>query len=97
MKKLAIALLAVAMPAFSQQLVFKGENVTVRLLEAPCPKPVVDLIQEQHQAKFRQAEVVFQGKGYRACWTLVNWNVIVIDETGDAGEIPAAAFKEEEV
>ena len=94
MRVLAIAAIAAVFAASAHaDMIFKGDGVTVRLMESPWPAKVAALIQPQYVPRFMAAEVNFQGRPLQACWTLNAGNVVIIDEDSEAGEIPAVAFE----
>lgn len=73
--------------------VFKIEGLEVRAHQEPCEMPQVAQILAQF-GPARKAVVMFEGREVRACYALQGDNVILLDEDGDAGAIPAASFKE---
>lgn len=93
----SVALLAaiVAFPASADEYVFRTKDVVVRLQEAACPAKVAQFIRDDAVPKFRVAAVVHQGRELLACWTLENGTVLLVDEEGDAGTLPASAFRVE--
>lgn len=71
-------------------------GLTVRLFSEPCASEIIlaySALVAPGKDYFR-GNVTWQGKDYAACWAVLDANhVLVIDEDGDAGSIPAAAFK----
>jgi len=65
-----------------------GKGNSIRLTKAPCPNVSGWL-------SMSAAEMVFEGKQYKACWVMVGTVVLVFDSNGDATPIPAQAFKPE--
>lgn len=97
---LAFVLLFVAVSALAgpQVMEAKGTNMTVRLFPQDCSSEKVRaLIGKEESVKdehFFATNVTWQGKDYEACWmSLDHRHVLIVDETGDAGAIPIAAFK----
>jgi hypothetical protein len=98
MKRLLIAALIAAGPAFAgDDMLYKDDNVTVRLRSEPCATASMQavLAQVQPEPAAKVAEVIFQGRSIAACWMAhqESGNVVLIDADGDAGMIPMAQFK----
>ena len=43
----------------------------------------------------KRAEIVYQGKTYAACWTIVDRTVVFFDEAGDVSRAPMAVFSKD--
>ena len=94
MKRVLIAALLAAGSAIAAPVaVFQGENLKVYAYLDDCDVASLSSFLSQY-GKPRKAAVQFQGKEYRACYVLRGDQVLVADEAGDAGYIPAAAFTE---
>lgn len=73
-----------------------GNGNSVRLYHTPCAEPkVIRHLQPGAEAKLTRAVVAWQGKALEACWMgdPANKLVFVVDETGDAGVLPARIFE----
>lgn len=91
-------LLLLTFPTYAEpRVVAKGPNLVITLDTDLCEAPeVLARIKEEHHGNFRKADVLFQGKPLKACWTIdtaLPGMVILVDETGDSGQLPMAAFK----
>ena len=64
-----------------------GNHVT--LLETTCAAS------QWLQKDWKQAELFYSGKPYKACWRLSGDDVYILDAAGDVSIIPAYAFKQE--
>lgn len=47
------------------------------------------------QKDWKQAEMFYDGRKYRACWRLSGTEVYILGAAGDVSIVPAYAFKEE--
>lgn len=81
---------------------------TVTLLETPCvnEKAIAEIpkfnqivsgigLRPRSVDKFRAAHLMFEGKPFQACWTVVNNDVVVLDDGGTDESIfgvPMTAF-----
>lgn len=81
-------------PAEPISLVYDSPDVTVRLFRDGCDTAKVAL--PAHMVGARRAAVTWQGKPFVACWSLLGADVLIVDETGDAGTLPVVGFKPEE-
>ena len=99
MKRSTVALLAVLPLAFftyaahaTNTVTFELGEVVARLHDTPC---VHNKMQEilREPGRFQAADIVWQGKPYNACWVLMDNQIIVVDETGDAGVLPQQGFR----
>ena len=53
---------------------------------------------EDLRSEFMAAKILWDGKNYAACWKALDAaTVYLVDETGDAGAIPASVFKKPDV
>jgi hypothetical protein len=98
MRALLIVAALAAAPALADDMVFKDDNVTVRLTEAPCTRAAFQTVLAQVKPDPAKVAVVTHGGRYlAACWLAhpESGNVVLIDEEGDAGLIPMADFKRE--
>lgn len=88
------AISAAAEPA----MVFKTDNLTVRLFNRPCEsekvKPVLDYhVPGEYHAQFRAGTALFQGRPLALCWMPLAGDVVVVDEDGDLGVLPQSVFE----
>jgi hypothetical protein len=69
-----------------------GNSVTLH--ETPCSvQEVLDAIKDEMRHKFRNAELRYLGKEFRACWAVgPDGRVYVIDETKEYLTLPMGAF-----
>ena len=71
----------------------------IRLLETPCESKagVLATMPEAARANAKAAWIKYEGKIYSACYVLRGrWGlgqVLIVDETGDGGAVPAEVFK----
>lgn len=77
-------------PAYDGPAMFIADSKgnSIRLTKAPCPNVSGWLAMSA-------AEMVYEGKQYKACWVLIGQTILVFDSNGDATPIPANAFKPE--
>ena len=89
--------LFVVAPAYGAgSMIASQPGLTVRLFPEPCVHEIVlaYTVLVAPGKDFFAGNVTWQGKDYAACWAkLDEKNVVVIDEGGDAGAVPMAAFK----
>jgi hypothetical protein len=89
----ALATIA-ATPAFSQELVARQGDDSVRLSDAACKSELVlGRIDPTTATQYRAASAVFQGQRFQACWRMVGNAAHLVYEDGDQGIIPAAELK----
>lgn len=101
MRKLLAVLFALcllAVPAHADVYFKDDSGTTVTLREGACEVPVAKALIEQALPgipadRIRAGAVLFKGKNYAGCWTLVNTTVLFADEEGDGGPIPMQVFK----
>ena len=70
-----------------------GTKVT--LFDAPCKNAVIlDRIKEEHQASFRAGRAEYKDEIRGLCWRVApdRGVVFVIDDMGEMGVVPLAAF-----
>lgn len=82
--------------AFAGDMVYKDQNVTVRLRSEPCATASMQEVLAKVQPEgAKVAEVMYQGRVIAACWAAhqESGNVVLIDADGDAGMIPMDAFR----
>jgi hypothetical protein len=87
------AAFALTPPPAMAGAVFTSKTTTVRLTNDACEGVPAQLLGEEEAKAFRKASVTHNGREIAACWTLQDDRVAVVDAEGDAGYIPAAAFK----
>ena len=94
MRKLAVVLAFVASHAHAD-LSFKAEGIEMRLLDKACTHPkVVALLLDEWAPKFRQGQLVYQGRPLQMCWVETRpGHIAIVDEEGDAAEVPKSVFK----
>lgn len=95
MRKLAVVLALVASHA-QADMSFKGEGIEMRLMDKFCSHPkVVALLKDEWVPRFRQGRLIYQGRVLQMCWTESRpGHIVVVDEDGDAAEVPRSVFKE---
>lgn len=101
MRKLLAVLFALcllAAPAHADVYFKDDAGTTVTLKEGVCNVPAARALIESALPgipadSVRAGSVLFKGKTYEACWTLVNTTVLFVDEEGDGGPIPMQVFK----
>jgi len=95
MKTLIAAALALACSSALAEPKFDNGVVSVRLHESACAVPEIELVLgTMTTTPAKSATVVFNGKTLRACWAPHGARILVMDEDGDGGAIPASAFSE---
>lgn len=72
---------------------FELGDVVAQLHDTPCSDAKVQQVLRD-PGDFRAAEVQWQGQGYAACWAVVGQQVVVVDETGDAGYLQQQGFRD---
>ena len=79
-------------------LLFQNDQLTIRLFDKPCTAPeVLAQLRPDFHAQYRRADVVFQGKSYKACYfDQSDGSIFILDETGDQGAASIGDFKVEE-
>jgi len=95
MRYLILLLISLSLSVHAEKVWFRNPQITISLdTDKSCTnKTVLNMIQEQYHSQFKSAAVVWQGKALEACWMPLNGNVLLIDETGDRGEMSSRAFK----
>jgi len=95
MRITAVVLALVATQAYAD-MAFKAEGIEMRLKSQKCSHPkVLALLKEEWVPRFRQGELIYQGRPLQMCWTVSRpGHVVIVDEEGDAAEVPQAVFKE---
>lgn len=91
MRHIVVALLLATFSQFanSEGVIRLPNGNMIVFKDTPCENvKVLSHIRPEHHKVFRQAAVLWGGKGYAACWTPTGETVFVADETGDSGEIP---------
>lgn len=90
-----LAALAVA-PAFSQDLIARQGEDSVRLTEESCKSELVlSRLEPGMHGEFRAASAVLQGQRFNACWRMMGNAAYLVYEDGDQGVIPATELKPE--
>jgi hypothetical protein len=94
---LTLVLLLCAAPVTAAEVQFAFSKGVVKLSDKACTEAkVTALIKPEFQSQFRAGTIVWEGTPLALCWTIDPSdpaNVFVIDETGDRGTLPIAAFK----
>jgi hypothetical protein len=97
MKTPLACLLLMASVASAAEVEIRLSKGTVRLSHAACAEAkVVSQIKPEFQSQFRAGTIVWEGVKLALCWTIDPTDatqVFLIDETGDRGTLPVAAFK----
>jgi hypothetical protein len=91
---LLVALASLSSLAGERQFVAPGIAVTLR--ESACPAEVqklVDMYNPPADLVWKKADVLFQDKPLVACYADYQGQVLLVDEDGDGGVIPANEFK----
>lgn len=96
MKGLRAAILAACLPLTANAAPvelyrFELGDVVAHLQDSPCENQKVRTVLQDLDG-FRAADVEWQGKSYAACWAVVDEQVVVVDETGDAGFLQPEGF-----
>ncbi len=95
MNLLRAAVLAASFPltaAATPLYTFELGDVVAQLHDAPCKNEKVQNVLRDTE-RFRAADVVWQGQSFAACWAVVDQQVVVVDETGDAGFLQPEGFR----
>ena len=91
---LALLLTVTGCATIKPQMVHQDKNVTVRLFSEPCANDkVLEHIEPEYQPRFHAGVSTWQGADFQLCWTVVDDQVFVVDETGDSGTVPVVGFK----
>ena len=78
----------------AQEMVYSDENVTVTLTQAPCVKPVADLIRDDLVAIAKAGTVLHEGRTIKLCWAVLQPGAVtIVDEDGSSGPMPLAALR----
>ena len=97
MKTLLACLLLVASTVHAAEVEIRLSKGVVRLSDKACADPkVASLIKPEFQGQFRAGTIVWEGVKLSLCWVIDPSDpkqVFLIDETGDRGTLPIAAFK----
>ena len=95
MRITAVVLALVATQAYAD-MAFKAEGIEMRLKSQKCSHPkVLALLKDEWVDRFRQGELIYQGRRLQMCWTVSQpGQVVILDEDGDAAEVPMGVFKE---
>lgn len=95
MRALLIGLLLISSQAFGGSMIARDQRGNVVwLYEEPCTlKEALDKIDKSVQERFRRAEMIYEGKKYRACWALEGGAVHVLDELGEYLRLPPGVFR----
>jgi hypothetical protein len=72
---------------------FHGENVTVFAYLDECDVPKLAAVLAEF-GPARKAATRFGGREIKACYVVKDEQVLIVDEDGNGGYIPASAFKE---
>lgn len=96
----AVFLLMLPVPAHAATVRYQNAQMILTLRDSACAsKDILAMIQDNFQAKFRAADLTWQGKQLAACWMPMPQQpgqeklYVIIDETGDKGFLPASAFR----
>lgn len=81
-------LLIVCFPAHGGYFARDRDGNIVRVNDKPCE--IGGWLKQ-----FRSAEILYKGKSFKACWTLVGKTVLLIDEEGDVSGVPIGEFQKE--
>jgi len=81
---------------------YQDQTISITLLADKCTsaKVLVHILPEKH-AEYRAAYVIWRGQPIQTCWAVVPDEITIqgeplfflMDETGDHGAVPRAAFK----
>lgn len=98
MRKLMIAAILAAGPAFAGDLVATQGRDSVRLTQEPCHPAVLRVIPQGERGYYRKAVVLFEGKSWVACWAPLGDQKEMVHlwySDADQGLIPRDQFREE--
>lgn len=77
-----------------KSLVYVTGKVLIRIEDIPCHKNILELIPEEYKARFHGGSVSLPDKHLMLCWAIQSDDMVfIVDEAGDAGSIPIAAFE----
>jgi hypothetical protein len=96
---LIVLFLGTSAIAAPKMMVAEQPNLTVRLYPQPCvAEKVLPYTSAVAPGKdFYAGSVTHKGKDYVSCWAVLDeQHVLIVDETGDAGAVPVAAFRVED-
>ncbi len=95
MNKLIVLLALVASQAHAD-LAFKADGIEMRLMEQKCTHAkVLALLKDEWVPRFRQGRLSYRGRDLQMCWTESRpGHIVILDEEGDAAEVPRSVFKE---
>jgi hypothetical protein len=66
-------------------------DVTARLHDAPCANATVKQLLGD-SSSFHAADITWQGQALGGCWAAIESQVVIVDETGDAGVLSPEGF-----
>ena len=93
MRSLLLAALLAAGPAMADELEFRNGKTFIRLQDKACESQrVLSILRSDVHDRFRSGYMQHEGRLIQLCWTLEGNDVIVVDEDGDGGAVPAIAF-----
>jgi len=93
---IALAAAAAAAPAFSEELVARQGDDSVRLSDAACQSELVlARVEPGAQDEYKAATARFQGQSFVACWRSMGGVAHLVYEDGDQGIIPMRELKPE--
>ena len=85
-----------AAPAFSQDLVARQGEDSIRLGDSPCTEQgVLGRVPPQLHAQFRTATAIVAGHTFSACWRKAGAAAHLVYEDGDQGIVPLSDLKAE--
>jgi hypothetical protein len=95
--KIALSLVALSLAVCStaaraETFTFAHGDVVASLHETPCINEKVNVLLRE-PALFKAADILWQGEPFAACWTVVSSQVVVVDETGEAGYLSLEGFQ----
>jgi hypothetical protein len=93
MTALALSLSVSTAFAERESINFQLGDVAATLHDAPCDNTKVTQLLPADAPPFHAAEVIWQGKPLAACWAIVGAQIVVVDETGDAGVLSPSGFR----
>jgi hypothetical protein len=92
----AVAAALAAAPAFSQDLIARQGDDSVRLSDDACTSELVlSRIEPGDIKEYHAASAMFQGQRFQACWRMMGNAAYLLYEDGDQGIIPAHELKPE--